>query len=111
MTAPFDLVSFANGLLANATAPCPYGCADRADAESRCHPGSDAAEAVTAETITDEQIRDFVREHPRAAWMGGGPGKGTVNDASIILFSATTSYAGKMRIREEFARLIGARAV
>ncbi len=58
--------------------------------------------------ITDEQIGDYVREHWRDEWMDGSPGKGSVNDAATILFSDTTSNEGKARIREEFARLIGA---
>ena len=57
--------------------------------------------------ITDDDIRAYVRDHWRDAWMGGGPGKGTVNDAAIIPFSSTTSYEGKLRIRTEFSRLIG----
>lgn len=58
--------------------------------------------------VTDEQIRDYVREHWRDAWMGGGPGKGTVNDAAIILVSPTTPHEWKLRIRCEFTRLIAA---
>lgn len=55
---------------------------------------------------TDSDIRAYVRLHWRDPWLGGGPGKGTVNDAAIILFSETTSPEGKARIRAEFARLL-----
>lgn len=55
---------------------------------------------------TDERICDYVRNHLRDPWMGGGPGRGTVNDAAIILFSSTTSHDGTARIRAEFSRLI-----
>jgi hypothetical protein len=55
---------------------------------------------LTADTITDGMIREYVI----------GPGKGRVSDAEIILFSTTTSYEGKTRIREEFARLLNARS-
>jgi len=58
------------------------------------------------EPVTDEQIREYVRDHWREQWMGGSAGKGIVNDASIILFSETTPYDSKDRIRSEFARLI-----
>jgi hypothetical protein len=59
-------------------------------------------------TVTDEQIREYVRVHWRDVWQDGSPGKGIVNDAATVLFSTTTSYEGAMRIREEFARLINA---
>ena len=61
---------------------------------------------LTAETLTDDDIRAYVRDHWRDPWMGGGPGKGTVNDAAIILFSTTTPYETQQRIRAEFARLL-----
>lgn len=62
-------------------------------------------------TVTDDEILDYVRDHWRDAWMGGGPGKGAVNDASIILFASSTRYETRLRIREEFARLISATEV
>jgi hypothetical protein len=40
---------------------------------------------------TDEQIRDHCRDHWRDRWLDGGPDKGCVNDAFIILRSGTTS--------------------
>ena len=58
--------------------------------------------------ITDEQIREYVREHWRDPWMDGKAGKGSVNDAAIILFSVTTDIDGQRRLRAEFERLIAA---
>lgn len=66
---------------------------------------------LTADNITDEQIREYTREHWRDPWAGGGPGKGTVNDAMIIAFSSTTSFEGARSIRGQFADLINAKAV
>jgi hypothetical protein len=71
-----------------------------------CHP---VTTIVTAENITDDQIRDYARDHWRDPWMDGGPGKGCVNDARIIFFSTTTSHEGRSSIRAEFARLINTR--
>lgn len=59
--------------------------------------------------ISDEQIHEYVRLHWRDKWMDGGPGKGIVSDASIILFSSTTSHEAARSIRAEFARLIAKR--
>ena len=56
--------------------------------------------------ITDDEIRDYVRDNWRDLWKGGPASRGTVNDAAIILFSETTSHTWKASIREEFARLI-----
>lgn len=56
---------------------------------------------------TDDRIREYVHDHWRSPWMDGSPGKGSVNDAATILFSATTSFECQQRIRAEFARLIG----
>lgn len=60
---------------------------------------------VTAETITDEEIRDYARDHWRDPWKGGGPGRGTVNDGMAIALS-TSHPESRHSARAEFARLI-----
>ena len=68
-----------------------------------------ALELVTTENVTDEQVREYARDHWRDPWMGGASGKGCVGDAMAVLFSTTTGYEWAQRIRAEFARLVNAR--
>lgn len=54
------------------------------------------------------QIRDYVNRHWRDTWMDNKPGRGTVNDAFIVLMSSVTAPEWKARISDEFERLIAA---
>lgn len=62
----------------------------------------------TAENVTDEEIRDYARVYWRDPWKGGGPGRGTVNDAMAIALS-TSHPESRRSCRAEFARLINAK--
>jgi hypothetical protein len=64
---------------------------------------------VTAENITDEQIREYTREHWRDPWpfAKGRPGGGTINDASIIAM-ATSHPELTRNTRGRFAELLNA---
>lgn len=63
---------------------------------------------LTADNITDEDIREYARDHWRDPWMGGGPGRGTVNDAMAIAL-AKSHPEMTYRTRGQFAALINAR--